>query len=114
MLNVAGRIVHQFPKPPYGPKPVSAKSPRQHGLVRSRRLTRAIIGRRVSTPRTKYTEDTINTVPLYGLKLVKEVIGKAFPELAEFGFTDTRVRPFFFTSLPNRPHHRPSPKVAIP
>ncbi|KAI1619319.1 FAD dependent oxidoreductase [Exophiala viscosa] len=46
---------------------------------------------RVSTPRTKYTSEPITTVPLYGLKLVKEVIGKAFPELAEFGFTDTRL-----------------------
>ena len=47
---------------------------------------------RISTPRTKYTSEPISTIPLYGLKLVKEVIGKAFPELAEFGFTDTRVR----------------------
>ncbi|KAJ9647650.1 hypothetical protein H2204_000280, partial [Knufia peltigerae] len=45
---------------------------------------------RVSTPKTKYTHDPIKTVPLYGLQLVKEVIGKAFPELAEFGFTDFR------------------------
>ncbi|KIW17035.1 hypothetical protein PV08_04226 [Exophiala spinifera] len=46
---------------------------------------------RVSTPRTKYTPDPIKTIPLYGLQLVKEVIGKAFPELAEFGFTDFRL-----------------------
>jgi sarcosine oxidase/L-pipecolate oxidase len=46
---------------------------------------------RVSTPRTRYTDNPINTVPLYGLKLMKEVIGQAFPELAEIGFTDSRL-----------------------
>ncbi|KAL2673904.1 hypothetical protein Neosp_012348 [[Neocosmospora] mangrovei] len=46
---------------------------------------------RVSTPRTKYTEKRINTVPLYGLSRMKEVISQAFPELAEFGFTDSRL-----------------------
>ncbi|KAJ4186392.1 hypothetical protein NW755_007687 [Fusarium falciforme] len=46
---------------------------------------------RISTPRTKYTEKRINTVPLYGLSRMKEVISQAFPELAEFGFTDSRL-----------------------
>ncbi|KAJ4197101.1 hypothetical protein NW759_016364 [Fusarium solani] len=46
---------------------------------------------RISTPRTKYTEKRINTVPLYGLSRMKEVIAQAFPELAEFGFTDSRL-----------------------
>ncbi|KAM6510820.1 hypothetical protein FSOLCH5_011265 [Fusarium solani] len=46
---------------------------------------------RISTPRTKYTEKRINTVPLYGLSRMKEVITQAFPELAEFGFTDSRL-----------------------
>lgn len=48
--------------------------------------------RRISTPVTKYTEKTIDTVPLYGLARVKKVIMQAFPELKEFGFTDSRVR----------------------
>ncbi|KAM6509895.1 hypothetical protein FALCPG4_017530 [Fusarium falciforme] len=46
---------------------------------------------RISTPRTKYTEKRINTVPLYGLSRMKEVIAQAFPELTEFGFTDSRL-----------------------
>lgn len=46
---------------------------------------------RISTPRTKYTKEPINTVPLYGLKLMKEIIAQALPELVEFGFTDSRV-----------------------
>jgi sarcosine oxidase / L-pipecolate oxidase len=46
---------------------------------------------RVSTPRTKHTPDTIDTVPLYGLSRMKEVIGQAFPELAEIGFADSKV-----------------------
>ncbi|KAL4916508.1 FAD dependent oxidoreductase [Aspergillus aurantiobrunneus] len=46
---------------------------------------------RLSTPRTKYSANPINTVPLYGLSLMKQVIGGLFPELAEFGFTDSRL-----------------------
>lgn len=46
---------------------------------------------RISTPRTRYTEKPIDTVPLYGLCRMKEVIAQAFPELVEFGFTDSRV-----------------------
>ncbi|KAF4461055.1 sarcosine oxidase [Fusarium albosuccineum] len=46
---------------------------------------------RISTPRTKYTADRINTVPLYGLSRMKEVIAQGFPELVEFGFTDSRL-----------------------
>ncbi|OJJ07021.1 hypothetical protein ASPVEDRAFT_154944 [Aspergillus versicolor CBS 583.65] len=46
---------------------------------------------RLSTPRTKYSPNPINTVPLYGLSLMKQVIGGMFPELAEFGFTDSRL-----------------------
>ncbi|KAJ9611974.1 hypothetical protein H2200_003569 [Cladophialophora chaetospira] len=46
---------------------------------------------RVSTPRTKYTSDPISTVPLYGLQRMKRVIGQAFPELADIGFTDSRL-----------------------
>ncbi|KAL2114195.1 hypothetical protein VUR80DRAFT_122 [Thermomyces stellatus] len=46
---------------------------------------------RISTPRTKYSPDPINTVPLHGLRLMKKVIGSAFPELAEIGFTDSRL-----------------------
>lgn len=30
-------------------------------------------------------------MPLYGLELMKQVIGELFPELAEIGFTDSRV-----------------------
>ncbi|CAG8899629.1 unnamed protein product [Penicillium egyptiacum] len=45
---------------------------------------------RISTPRTKYSPEPINTVPLYGLELMKQVIGGLFPELAEVGFTDSR------------------------
>ncbi|KAJ0330534.1 hypothetical protein COL922a_012432 [Colletotrichum nupharicola] len=33
----------------------------------------------------------IDTVPLYGLCRMKEVIAEAFPELVEFGFTDSRL-----------------------
>ena len=29
---------------------------------------------------------------MYGLKLMKEIIAQALPELVEFGFTDSRVR----------------------
>lgn len=46
---------------------------------------------RISTPRTKYSPEPIDTVPLYGLELMKQVIGGLFPELAEIGFTDSRV-----------------------
>ncbi|KFX99697.1 hypothetical protein V490_01708 [Pseudogymnoascus sp. VKM F-3557] len=46
---------------------------------------------RISTPKTKYTKESINTVPLYGLKLMKEIIAQALPELVEFGFTDSRL-----------------------
>ncbi|OQE75587.1 hypothetical protein PENNAL_c0073G09655 [Penicillium nalgiovense] len=46
---------------------------------------------RISTPRTKYSPEPINTVPLYGLELMKQVIGGLFPELADIGFTDSRL-----------------------
>ncbi|ORY56985.1 FAD dependent oxidoreductase [Pseudomassariella vexata] len=46
---------------------------------------------RVSIPRTKYSKDPINTVPLYGLSKLKEIVCQAFPELAELGFTDSRL-----------------------
>ncbi|KAL1846002.1 hypothetical protein Plec18170_009475 [Paecilomyces lecythidis] len=46
---------------------------------------------RVSTPRTKYSQEPIHTVPLYGLQLMKQVIGGLFPELTEIGFTDSRT-----------------------
>ncbi|KEF51993.1 uncharacterized protein A1O9_11983 [Exophiala aquamarina CBS 119918] len=46
---------------------------------------------RISTPRTRFSAEPINTVPLYGLQLMKEVIHEAFPELAEIGFTDSRL-----------------------
>lgn len=48
-------------------------------------------GLRVSTPRTKYTKEPIQTVPLYGLSKMKEVIYEALPELREFEFTDSRL-----------------------
>jgi sarcosine oxidase / L-pipecolate oxidase len=48
-------------------------------------------GLRVSTPRTKYTTEPIQTVPLYGLSKIKEVIYEALPELREFAFTDSRL-----------------------
>ncbi|KAL3476717.1 FAD dependent oxidoreductase [Aspergillus californicus] len=46
---------------------------------------------RLSTPRTKFSPNPIDTVPLYGLGLMKQVIGGLFPELAEIGFTDSRL-----------------------
>ncbi|KAJ5569878.1 uncharacterized protein N7459_009308 [Penicillium hispanicum] len=46
---------------------------------------------RISTPRTKYSPEPIHTVPLYGLQLMKRVIGGLFPELTEIGFTDSRL-----------------------
>ncbi|OQD74928.1 hypothetical protein PENDEC_c009G00674 [Penicillium decumbens] len=46
---------------------------------------------RISTPRTKYSSNPIDTVPLYGLQLMKRVIGGLFPELTEIGFTDSRL-----------------------
>ncbi|KAJ5157919.1 uncharacterized protein N7482_009019 [Penicillium canariense] len=46
---------------------------------------------RISTPRTKYTKNPINTVPLYGLERMKAVIAKAFPELVEFGITESKL-----------------------
>ena len=46
---------------------------------------------RISTPRTKYTDNPIETVPLYGLSLIKEQLNMAFPELREFGFTESRL-----------------------
>ena len=55
------------------------------------RIEKLIHHRRISTPRTKYTKDPIDTVPMYGLSRMKKVIHQAFPELAEFGFTDSRV-----------------------
>ena len=30
-------------------------------------------------------------MPLYGLQLMKKVIGELFPELKDIGFTDSRV-----------------------
>lgn len=50
---------------------------------------------RISTPRTKYSAEPIHTVPLYGLELMKKVIGGLFPELADIGFTDSRVGSIF-------------------
>ncbi|PVH84076.1 FAD/NAD(P)-binding domain-containing protein [Cadophora sp. DSE1049] len=47
--------------------------------------------RRISTPRTKYSNDPIDTVPLYALSRMKKVIAQGFPELVEFGFTDSRL-----------------------
>lgn len=38
-----------------------------------------------------YTEHPIDTVPLYGLSRMKEVISQGFLELVESGFTDSRV-----------------------
>jgi sarcosine oxidase/L-pipecolate oxidase len=58
---------------------------------RSRLTIRTIHFSRISTPRTRYSDEPINTVPLYGLQLMKEVISQAFPELAEIGLTDSRV-----------------------
>ncbi|QKX63017.1 uncharacterized protein TRUGW13939_10185 [Talaromyces rugulosus] len=46
---------------------------------------------RISTPRTKYSPQPIDTVPSYGLELMKNVIGGLFPELREIGFTDSRL-----------------------
>lgn len=46
---------------------------------------------RVSTPRTKYSDASIESVPLFGLTRMKEIIGQAFPELKEFGFNDCRL-----------------------
>jgi sarcosine oxidase / L-pipecolate oxidase len=46
---------------------------------------------RVSTPRTKYTDNPIHTVPAYGLSKMKEVLYEALPELREFEFTDSRL-----------------------
>ncbi|ETS84237.1 hypothetical protein PFICI_02262 [Pestalotiopsis fici W106-1] len=48
-------------------------------------------GLRISTPRTKYTENPIETVPIYGLALIKEQLKMAFPELNEFGFQESRL-----------------------
>lgn len=50
-----------------------------------------ILNSRISTPRTKYSPEPIDTVPSYGLELMKQVIGGLFPELADIGFTDSRV-----------------------
>lgn len=33
----------------------------------------------------------VKTVPLYNIELQKQVISEIFPELAEFGFSDSRV-----------------------
>lgn len=57
--------------------------------------------RRISTPRTKYSQNPIDTVPIYGLSRMKRVIHEAFPELAEFGFTDSRVRFTFYPRVKN-------------
>ncbi|KAH7379943.1 FAD dependent oxidoreductase [Cadophora sp. MPI-SDFR-AT-0126] len=46
---------------------------------------------RISTPRTKYSKNPIDTVPLYALSRMKKVIAQGFPELVEFGFTDSRL-----------------------
>ncbi|RDL31799.1 Uncharacterized protein BP5553_09201 [Venustampulla echinocandica] len=46
---------------------------------------------RISIPRTKYTDNPIDTVPRSALSLMKEVVTEAFPELIEFGFTDSRL-----------------------
>ncbi|QKX54296.1 uncharacterized protein TRUGW13939_01381 [Talaromyces rugulosus] len=54
---------------------------------------------RISIPRTKYSKNPIDTVPLYGLSRMKEVILQGFPELAEFGFTDSRV--IYFSIIPD-------------
>lgn len=60
-------------------------------LPNTHKYSIANLDRRLSTPRTKYSPKPINTVPLYGLSLMKQVIGGMFPELAEIGFTDSRV-----------------------
>lgn len=48
-------------------------------------------GLRISTPRTKWSANPIDTVPLHGLERMKRVIGELFPELIEIGFTDSRL-----------------------
>jgi hypothetical protein len=82
--------VHQFPK---------TSNTRHVGFL----IQRLILGSeellligfsRISTPRTKYSPEPINTVPLYGLDLMKQVIGGLFPELRDIGFTDSRVCSF--------------------
>ncbi|KAK4498599.1 hypothetical protein PRZ48_011258 [Zasmidium cellare] len=47
--------------------------------------------RRISVPCTSQTGDSEGTVPLESLKLMKEVIGYEFPELAELGFSESRL-----------------------
>lgn len=42
-------------------------------------------------PWTDDKDNFLKDVPLYNIELQKEVISSLFPELAEFGFTDSRV-----------------------
>ncbi|KAF2165580.1 hypothetical protein M409DRAFT_66997 [Zasmidium cellare ATCC 36951] len=46
---------------------------------------------RVSMPWTDGADKFLKTVPKYNLDLQKQVIAEVFPELAEFGFTDSRL-----------------------
>lgn len=93
MLNLY-MAVHQFPGSPE--REISVCFAQNNGI----KMTSVTLANRcvlhfsrISTPRTKYSPESINTVPLYGLQLMKRVIGGLFPELKDIGFTDSRVCP---------------------
>ncbi|KND91998.1 L-pipecolate oxidase [Tolypocladium ophioglossoides CBS 100239] len=85
MIQMFGcRAVHQFPRPSHRTQSVCSKGLPMFAMHAHKRS-------RISTPRTKYSNNPIGTVPLHGLSLMKEVVAEAFPELADFGFTDSKL-----------------------
>lgn len=90
-------VVHQLRGPSDGAWTVSTPYEIWHTIA-----FLDVIHSRISTPRTKYSTNPIDTVPLHGLNLIKEVIAEAFPELAEIGFTESRVLTAFLPSRRSR------------
>lgn len=47
--------------------------------------------RKISVPRTAFTENKIDNIPKKALEAIKSNIMALYPDLAEFGLTGTRV-----------------------
>lgn len=75
--------VDKLPATSYTIRSVSVPSEHSSVLVDKRR--------RISIPRTSHTHEGGASVPLESLRRMKEVIGQNFPELAELGFSESRV-----------------------
>lgn len=55
------------------------------------RLRSSLSYRKISVPRTAFTEKNIDNIPKKALDAIKSNIMALYPDLAEFGLTGTRV-----------------------